>query len=184
MPWRTEVEHRGVTLSLRAIPLRNESKRWGALVLCRDVTELRRREKELVTKDATIREIHHRVKNNLQTVAALLRMQSRRMSSADGKQGLEQAMRRVSTIGSVRSQLLLASMGSLGSSALPNGFHVLGSHMRPTARRFARQENRQSPACQLVQDGRAVPPKQKRRPCRRARWHALSFQLTFFPSYY
>jgi len=105
MPWRTEVEHRGVTLSLRAIPLRNESKRWGALVLCRDVTELRRREKELVTKDATIREIHHRVKNNLQTVAALLRMQSRRMQSEDGKLGLEQAMRRVSTIASVHDFL-------------------------------------------------------------------------------
>lgn len=105
MPWRTEVEFSGVTLSLRAIPLRDESKRWGALVLCRDVTELRRREKELVTKDATIREIHHRVKNNLQTVAALLRMQSRRMSSDEGKQGLEQAMRRVSTIASVHDFL-------------------------------------------------------------------------------
>ena len=33
-------------------------------------------ERQLVTKDATIREIHHRVKNNLQTVAALLRMQA------------------------------------------------------------------------------------------------------------
>ena len=105
MPWRTEVEHRGVTLSLRAIPLRNQSRRWGALVLCRDVSELRRREKELVTKDATIREIHHRVKNNLQTVAALLRMQSRRMNSDEGKQGLEQAMRRVSTIASVHDFL-------------------------------------------------------------------------------
>ncbi|HAY44022.1 MAG TPA: ATPase [Micrococcaceae bacterium] len=105
MPWRTEVEFSGVTLSLRAIPLRDDSKRWGALVLCRDVTELRRREKELVTKDATIREIHHRVKNNLQTVAALLRMQSRRMSSDEGRQGLEQAMRRVSTIASVHDFL-------------------------------------------------------------------------------
>jgi len=105
MPWRTEVEYRGVNLSLRAIPLRDEKRRWGALVLCRDVTELRRREKELVTKDATIREIHHRVKNNLQTVAALLRMQSRRMNSEEGKQGLEQAMRRVATIASVHDFL-------------------------------------------------------------------------------
>ena len=51
----------------------------GGLVLLRDVTELRRRDRELVTKDATIREIHHRVKNNLQTVAALLRLQARRI---------------------------------------------------------------------------------------------------------
>ncbi|MCG2622723.1 PAS domain-containing sensor histidine kinase [Arthrobacter sp. I2-34] len=105
MPWRTEIESRGVSLSLRAIPLRNETERFGALVLCRDVSELRRREMELVSKDATIREIHHRVKNNLQTVAALLRMQSRRMVSDEAKQGLEQAMRRVATIALVHETL-------------------------------------------------------------------------------
>ncbi len=105
MPWRSEIESRGVSLSLRAIPLRDEQQRFGALVLCRDVSELRRREQELVTKDATIREIHHRVKNNLQTVAALLRMQSRRMVSDEAKQGLEQAMRRVATIALVHETL-------------------------------------------------------------------------------
>lgn len=105
MPWRTEIESRGVSLSLRAIPLRDGAERFGALVLCRDVSELRRREQELVTKDATIREIHHRVKNNLQTVAALLRMQSRRMHSEEGRQGLEQAMRRVATIALVHETL-------------------------------------------------------------------------------
>ncbi|MCZ2402789.1 histidine kinase N-terminal domain-containing protein [Paenarthrobacter sp. Z7-10] len=105
MPWRTEIESRGVSLSLRAIPLRDAHERFGAVVLCRDVSELRRREMELVTKDATIREIHHRVKNNLQTVAALLRMQSRRMRSEEGKLGLEQAMRRVATIALVHETL-------------------------------------------------------------------------------
>jgi two-component sensor histidine kinase len=105
MPWRSEIESRGVSLSLRAIPLRDEQQRFGAVVLCRDVSELRRRELELVTKDATIREIHHRVKNNLQTVAALLRMQSRRMVSDEAKQGLEQAMRRVATIALVHETL-------------------------------------------------------------------------------
>ncbi|RJU02936.1 ATPase [Arthrobacter frigidicola] len=105
MPWRSEISSRGVSLSLRAIPLRDETDRFGALVLVRDVSELRRREMELVSKDATIREIHHRVKNNLQTVAALLRMQSRRMVSDEGKQGLEQAMRRVATIALVHETL-------------------------------------------------------------------------------
>lgn len=105
MPWRTEIESRGVSMSLRAIPLRDEKERFGALVVCRDVSELRRREMELVSKDATIREIHHRVKNNLQTVAALLRMQSRRMVSDEAKQGLEQAMRRVATIALVHETL-------------------------------------------------------------------------------
>ena len=105
MPWRTEIESRGVSLSLRAIPLRDGVERFGALVLCRDVSELRRREQELVTKDASIREIHHRVKNNLQTVAALLRMQSRRMKSEEGREALRDAMRRVSSIAVVHDTL-------------------------------------------------------------------------------
>ena len=64
-PWRTDVEARGVTVSLRTIPMRQRGERVGAIVLCRDVTEVRHQERELITKDATIREIHHRVKNNL-----------------------------------------------------------------------------------------------------------------------
>ena len=56
---------------MRAIPITANATRTGAFILLRDVSELRRREQELLTKDATIREIHHRVKNNLQTVAAL-----------------------------------------------------------------------------------------------------------------
>ena len=109
MPWRGEVSTTKVSITFRAVPLRRQTRRgeerFGALLLCRDVTELRRRELELMTKDATIREIHHRVKNNLQTVSALLRLQARRMSSPEGKQGLEQAMRRVATIAMVHEAL-------------------------------------------------------------------------------
>ncbi len=75
------------------------------LVLIRDVTELNKRERALVTKDATIREIHHRVKNNLQTVAALLRMQARRIDSAEGKAALTEAVSRVSAIAVVHETL-------------------------------------------------------------------------------
>ena len=42
--WRTDVESRGVCVSLRAIPMTNEGERIGAVVLGRDVSELRRRE--------------------------------------------------------------------------------------------------------------------------------------------
>ena len=86
-PWRSEIEAHGSTLTLRAMPLRADGNRTGALVLLRDVSELRRRERELLTKDATIREVHHRVKNNLQTVAALLRLQARRIPSRGGPGG-------------------------------------------------------------------------------------------------
>jgi len=101
----TEVGSEGVALILRAIPLRPEGEHQGALVLLRDVTELRRRDRELVTKDATIREIHHRVKNNLQTVAALLRLQARRIGTPEARAALEEAVRRVGSIAIVHETL-------------------------------------------------------------------------------
>ena len=104
-PWRTDIEAKGVALSLRALPLTDHGQRIGAVLLCRDVTELRRRERELMTKDATIREIHHRVKNNLATVAALLRLQARRMDVPEARAALEEAMRRVATISLVHESL-------------------------------------------------------------------------------
>jgi len=93
------------TLILRALPLRPAGEHIGAVVLVRDVTDLRRRDRELVTKDATIREIHHRVKNNLQTVAALLRLQGRRIASPEGRKALEEAVRRVGSIALVHETL-------------------------------------------------------------------------------
>jgi two-component sensor histidine kinase len=101
----TELGNGEATVVLRSIPLAPEGEHAGALVLLRDVTDLRRRDRELVTKDATIREIHHRVKNNLQTVAALLRLQSRRLDSASGRAALDEAVRRVAAIAVVHETL-------------------------------------------------------------------------------
>ena len=94
-PRETEIEGNGSVVQLRSLPLVVNDMRTGALVLVRDVTELRHRERELMTKDATIREIHHRVKNNLQTVAALLRLQARRTRAPEARDALEEAVRRV-----------------------------------------------------------------------------------------
>jgi two-component sensor histidine kinase len=74
-------------------------------VLAHNITELKRRDKALITKDATIREIHHRVKNNLQTVSALLRLQSRRIEDPKASQALEEAVRRVASIAIVHETL-------------------------------------------------------------------------------
>jgi two-component sensor histidine kinase len=104
-PLDTEVGNDEATLIVRAIPLRPTGEHLGALVLLRDVTDLRRRDRELITKEATIREIHHRVKNNLQTVAALLRLQARRISSPEGRAALEEAVRRVGSIAIVHDTL-------------------------------------------------------------------------------
>ena len=92
-------------VSMRSLPLYDTNGRTGAIVLCRDVTELRRREQELQTKDATISEIHHRVKNNLQAVSALLRLQARKTKSDEVKKELEEAQRRVQTIAMVHEGL-------------------------------------------------------------------------------
>jgi two-component sensor histidine kinase len=101
----TEVDANGSVVQLRTIPLVVDGERAGALILLRDVTELRHRERELLTKDATIREIHHRVKNNLQTVAALLRLQSRRMRAPEAREALDEAVRRVGSIAMVHETL-------------------------------------------------------------------------------
>jgi two-component sensor histidine kinase len=69
------------------------------------VTALRHRDRELITKDATIREIHHRVKNNLQTVAALLRLQARWIDGPEATAALEEAVRRVGSIAIVHETL-------------------------------------------------------------------------------
>ena len=104
-PREAEVDGNGSVVQLRSIPLIVGGSRTGALVLVRDVTELRHRERELMTKDATIREIHHRVKNNLQTVAALLRLQARRIDDGTGRAALEEAVRRVGSIALVHETL-------------------------------------------------------------------------------
>lgn len=104
-PWRTDIEAKGVTVTLRTIPIRHRGERVGAIVLVRDTTEMRHQEQELITKDATIREIHHRVKNNLQTVASLLRIQGRRTHNDVARDALNQAMRRVTAIAVVHDTL-------------------------------------------------------------------------------
>ena len=78
---RADIENNVATVLIQGIPLQAGGLMYASLVLMRDVTEIRGRERALVSKDATIREIHHRVKNNLQTVAALLRLQGRRAAS-------------------------------------------------------------------------------------------------------
>ena len=102
---RGEVRTRSASVMVRSIPLQENGRRIGAVLLVRDVSELRRRERELATKDVTIREIHHRVKNNLQTVAAVLRLQARRVDDPAGRAALDDAVRRVATIASVHETL-------------------------------------------------------------------------------
>jgi two-component sensor histidine kinase len=105
---RMEVDAGGAAVLLRTLPLVVRGKAAGAAMLIRDVTEVKRRDRALLSKDATIREIHHRVKNNLQTVAALLRLQARRTNNAEGRDALIESVRRVSSIALVHDALSMS----------------------------------------------------------------------------
>ena len=98
-----------VTLLTRTIPTLKRLGRGvvvtGGVVLLRDVSELRRRDRLLLTKDATIREIHHRVKNNLQTISSLLRLQARRLKSEEAISAIAESVRRIRTIALVHETL-------------------------------------------------------------------------------
>ncbi len=98
-----------VTLLSRCVPLIDDTAQGhvvtGGLMLIRDVTELRKRDRLLLSKDATIREIHHRVKNNLQTISSLLRLQARRLTSAEAKSAVSESVRRIRTIALVHESL-------------------------------------------------------------------------------
>jgi two-component sensor histidine kinase len=105
LPVTEEIERGDASLLLRVIPLLESERVAGALMLLRDVTDLRRRDRLLLSKDATIREIHHRVKNNLQTIAALLRLQGRRLKSAEAQAAIEESERRIRSIAIVHETL-------------------------------------------------------------------------------
>jgi two-component sensor histidine kinase len=105
-PVTEEIERRpDVVVMLRCIPLLAGGRMDGALVLLRDMTDLRRRDRLLLSKDASIKEIHHRVKNNLQTISSLLRLQARRLASEEGRDALREAERRIQSMAAVHEIL-------------------------------------------------------------------------------
>jgi two-component sensor histidine kinase len=105
LPVAEEVERGDVSILLRVLPLLENDRAVGAMLLIRDVTDLRRRDRMLMSKDATIREIHHRVKNNLQTIASLLRLQGRRLHSDEARGALAESERRIRSIAIVHETL-------------------------------------------------------------------------------
>ncbi len=105
LPVAEEIERDDVSVLVRVLPLVDQKQPAGALVLLRDVSDLRRRDRLLLSKDATIREIHHRVKNNLQTIASLLRLQGRRLTSPEARAALAESERRIRSIAIVHETL-------------------------------------------------------------------------------
>jgi two-component sensor histidine kinase len=105
LPVAEEIERDDVSVVIRVLPLVEKGKAVGAMVLIRDVSDVRRLDRILMSKDATIREIHHRVKNNLQTIASLLRLQGRRLRSPEARAALAESERRIRSIAIVHETL-------------------------------------------------------------------------------
>ncbi|HET6963544.1 MAG TPA: sensor histidine kinase [Acidimicrobiales bacterium] len=105
LPQVEEVGEGETSVIIRCVPLLDQGTVTGSLVLLRDVSDLRRRDRMLMSKDAAIREVHHRVKNNLQTISSLLRIQSRRMAPGQARHALEESERRVRSIAVVHEIL-------------------------------------------------------------------------------
>ncbi len=134
-PAEAELASAGAEVLLRGFPLLPGGALSGALFLLRDVTEQRRRDRELLSKDATIREIHHRVKNNLQTVAALLRLQARRTPVPQAREALEESVRRVTSIALVHETLSQTLDESVAFDGIADELASITADLGTTGRR-------------------------------------------------
>ncbi|WIW71508.1 histidine kinase N-terminal domain-containing protein [Anaerosinus gibii] len=104
-PHEKELEIGNLVLIQRSIPIYENQRLFRTVIIVSDVTELKKKEKELIIKSAVIQEIHHRVKNNLQTIASLLRLQSRRTNSPEVKAALKESVNRILSISVVHEFL-------------------------------------------------------------------------------
>ncbi|ACI19826.1 sensor histidine kinase [Dictyoglomus thermophilum] len=90
----------------RIFPLtKGDQNLWRLFYLVRETTEIKQKERELKFKSVLIKEIHHRVKNNLQTIASLLRIQMRRLDSESAKHALQESINRINSIAYVHESL-------------------------------------------------------------------------------
>lgn len=104
-PWQKEITAGGLILIRREIVVREGGNLCMRIVIISDVTETRAKDKEIRIKSAVIQEIHHRVKNNLQAIASLLRIQARRAKTAEVKAALKESVNRILSISVVHEYL-------------------------------------------------------------------------------
>ena len=145
LPITEEIERKGVTVLVRCIPLLEHGRPEGALVNIRDVSDLRRRDRLLISKDVTIREMHHRVKNNLQTISSIMSLQGRRLESPEAKAAIADSVMRIRAIALVHETL------STGPSAEVDFNEIVGSLARWVSEALLSPERR----VQLVVEGDA-----------------------------
>ena len=94
-----------VAILFHCVPLLERGQVTGVITLMRDVSDLRQLNRLVLNKEAAVREVHHRVKNNLQTISSLLRLQARRSDEPETRIALGEAERRVRSIAVVHEVL-------------------------------------------------------------------------------
>ncbi len=92
-------------ITFHCVPLFDRGEVTGVLLLLRDVSDVRQLNRMVLNKEAAVREVHHRVKNNLQTISSLLRLQGRRTDQPETRMALQEAERRVRSIAVVHEVL-------------------------------------------------------------------------------
>ncbi|MFC4547185.1 histidine kinase N-terminal domain-containing protein [Paenactinomyces guangxiensis] len=126
-----EVSSGKKTFTVKSIILQRDNQRMGTLLLIRDLTELREKERQLMVKSTVIKEIHHRVKNNLQMIASLLRLQMRRGVPEEAKALFQESLNRIQSIASVHE--ILSNTG-LDEVELPDMVKKIGQLLVNNAR--------------------------------------------------
>ncbi len=127
-----DIEAGKLTLRIKYAVLKNKNlKLTGVAMLISDVTDVRNKEKELILKSVAMSEIHHRVKNNLQTIASLLRLQSRRIENDSVKTAFSESISRVLSIAATHEILaedgvddvdIKTMLQRINDSIIDNGF--------------------------------------------------------------
>lgn len=95
------------SLSVKRIQLDSEDMAFAVVI--QDNSWKKEQEKALILKSVAIKEMHHRVKNNLQTIASLLRLQVRRSDNEETRKVLGESMNRILSIATTHE--LLAQSG-------------------------------------------------------------------------
>lgn len=88
-----------------AFPLHLGETYAGMMISIVEISLIKNMLKEVISKSTIIKEVHHRVKNNLQTIASLLRLQTRRTSSYIVAKAFMESINRISSIALVYEAL-------------------------------------------------------------------------------
>lgn len=78
------------------------------IVIISDITLQKTQERKLALKSVAFKEMHHRIKNNLQTIVSLLRLQRNKLEYCEGKNAIDDTISRILAISSTH-EILMAS---------------------------------------------------------------------------